>query len=81
MPSYTTKYRPIKKKFTKRLTLYGHLCKCLETGDVEDYDLFLNYLEKEKNTEKLRDLVTDMIRDYLYDKFDYRLFVTKKKEL
>ena len=77
---HQSKYKPLKKGFVKRLTLYGHLSKCLDTGKVEDYDEFLNYLEAEKNPEELKDLLTHMMRDYLTDKFDYKLFTTKKKE-
>ena len=62
---YNSKYKPVPKKFVKRFTLYGSLCKSLDTGRVQDYDHFVSKLGNCGSKEELKDLITNAMRDYL----------------
>lgn len=58
-------YRPVPKKYSKRLTLYGKIQRALESGDVKDYDIILEPLEHCKDNSELKEIITNLIRDYL----------------
>lgn len=77
---HNTKRRPLPKgKYQSRKTLYGRISDCLNSGKAEDYDNMLGYLEKCKDFSELRNIITDIIRDYLF-RFRSELYLPTKKQ-
>lgn len=64
---HNTKYRPIPKgKYFKRLTLYDKIKLALATGELKEYDKILDPLERCQDKAELRDIITHLMRDYLF---------------
>lgn len=65
MKKATNRYKPIPKHYSVRLTLYGKICEALKTGDYKKYEKILSPLENCRDTSELKDIITNLMRDYL----------------